>query len=184
MQGRSLRHSKGGPSTTLPDTEETLFRELLYISSMVRTNFRRILAVSLALLVFLTTTGFTLDIHYCQDQLKSISFIGEAKNCHEAQSTKRCGKQTKKCQHSEDADKSDLDNCCHNERITIDKSEIEATQPQVVSTEKISLQFIANFITVFIDENSNDFRPQSFKPDKPPPLPDRDILVLYQTFLI
>ena len=42
----------------------------------------RSLAIFMALLMFLTSAGLAIDVHYCQGELKSFSFYSKAQNCH------------------------------------------------------------------------------------------------------
>ena len=51
-------------------------------------------AIFMAMILFLSSVGVALDTHVCQDKLKSISFLGEAKNCYEL-----AGYSVKSCEH-------------------------------------------------------------------------------------
>ena len=139
----------------------------------------------MALLMLLSSTGFSMDLHYCQDQLKSISLFGKAKSCHEKQATSPCHQAKKSCRHQENdgVNKAEKDNCCHNETVVIEKSDLDATPTQLATVQDIQLDFVAAFIAVYVFNYivRADFQP--FAQYKPP-LPDRDIQVLYQTFLI
>ena len=58
----------------------------------------------MAFLMFFTSIGFSMDIHYCQGHLKSISLLGKAKNCHDIQAMKsdHCKKTKTSCNHGTD----------------------------------------------------------------------------------
>ena len=43
----------------------------------------RLIALMMAFLMFFTSAGFTMDMHYCGGELKSVSFFGKAKTCHD-----------------------------------------------------------------------------------------------------
>ncbi len=151
---------------------------------MTRSLSHRITAISMALLMMLSSTGFSMDVHYCQDQLKGISLFGKAKSCHEKQETPPCHRTKKSCHHLEDGiSKADKDNCCHNETVVIEKSDLDATPTQLATVQDIQLDFVAAFIAVYVFNYSvqADFQPYA---QYKPPLPDRDVQVLYQTFLI
>lgn len=151
---------------------------------MTRSLSHRITAISMALLMMLSSTGFSMDVHYCQGQIKSISFFGKAKSCHEKQETSPCHQTKKSCHHNEDGvSKTEKDNCCHNETVVIEKSDLDATATQIATVQDIQLDFIAAFIAVYVFNYSvqTDYRPYA---QYKPPLPDRDVQVLYQTFLI
>ena len=47
----------------------------------------RITALTMAFLMFFTSVGFSVDIHYCKGDLKSFSLIGEASACHQTKKT-------------------------------------------------------------------------------------------------
>ncbi len=138
----------------------------------------------MALLMLLSSTGFSMDVHYCQDQIKSISLFGKAKSCHEKQVTPPCHQAKKICHHKEDGlNEGDKDNCCHNEAVVIEKSDLDATTTQVATVQDLQLEFVATFIAVYVFNYSVQTDYQPYKQYKPP-LPGRDIQVLYQTFLI
>ncbi len=144
----------------------------------------RIASLTMALLLLLSSTGFSIDVHYCQDQLMGISFMGKAKSCHDHDSTSLCHHAKKTCHDKIDKeDNSEKDKCCHNESIVIKKSETDATSPLLASTEAIHLDFVTAFVAVYFFNYKLDTYFQTFEQYKPP-LPDRDFLLLYQFFLI
>ena len=151
---------------------------------MTTSLLHRITAISMAMLMLLSATGFSMDAHYCQDQLKGISFIGKATSCHDKEATPPCHKTKKSCQHKEvDLSQADKDNCCHNKNIVIEKSDVDATSPQLASIQDIQLDFVAAFVAVYVFHYNAEADFQSNHQYKPP-IPDRDTRVLYQTFLI
>ncbi len=77
----------------------------------------RILHIMLALLVWISTTGFTANFHYCKGELKSFAFVVLPENCHETDAChiekavkSCCAKSAKACEQPEGND-----NCCDNE---------------------------------------------------------------------
>ena len=46
-------------------------------------NTYQFTALMLAFLMFFTSTGFAINVHYCQGELKSFSFFGKSKTCNE-----------------------------------------------------------------------------------------------------
>ena len=87
-------------------------------------NTYRILALTMAFLMLFTSVGFSMDMHYCQGQLKSISLIGKAKNCHELQDVKsdHCKKAKKSCNHSTDnISQKEAEGCCSNITVIVDE---------------------------------------------------------------
>ena len=151
---------------------------------MVKSFSNRIAAISMALLILLSSTGFAMDAHYCQDQFKGISFFGNSESCNDQPETSPCRKTKKSCQHQEDGlSQTEKDACCQNESIVLEKSDMDATIPQLATIQDIQLNFVAAFVAVYIFNNHVDADFQPFEPYKPP-LPDRDVQVLYQSFLI
>ena len=138
----------------------------------------------MAFLLLVSTTGLSIDMHFCQDQLKSISFIGKATSCHEKQSSSTCHNTKNSCQHKSDCEnKNDGDDCCHNEDIVIEKTNFDATSQQIAVNHEIQFDFLAAYVSVFVFNYTFDRKTQPFKNYKTP-LPDRDIRILYQTFII
>ena len=84
-----------------------------------RSLLHRIVAVTMALLMFTSSTGLSFDLHYCQGQLQNVSIFGEAKSCHEkAKEVKssHCKKKQTACHKNTDTTKScEENNCCQNE---------------------------------------------------------------------
>lgn len=142
-------------------------------------------SVSMALLMILSSTGVSIDAHYCQDQLRGISLFGEVKSCHDKQEIPPCHQTKKTCHRKEDGvGKTDNDNCCHNETVIIEKSDSDASNIPIATAQDIQLEFVAAFVAVYILNYTAPTEYQNFVQYKPP-LPDRgDVQVLYQTFLI
>jgi hypothetical protein len=137
----------------------------------------------MALLMLLSSTGFSMDIHYCQNQFAGFSFIGKASCCKKAVNTKPCHSvKTKKLNGINQAEK---DNCCHNESIVIEKADLDATNVQYGTINDIQFDFVVVPVSVaeFLINYNAQLDVVPFDQYKPP-LPDRDIQVLYQTFLI
>ena len=135
-------------------------------------------------MVLLSSTGFSMDMYYCQDQLQGISFLGKAESCHSKKTTSTCYK-SKKTFHrnSSGLDNIDEDNCCHNESIVINKSDIDATSPHIATDQDIKIEFVDAFVLVYLFDNFVEFDSQMYLKYKPS-MPDRDLQVLYQAFLI
>ena len=143
----------------------------------------RISAILMAMLMLISSTGFSMDIHYCQNKLAGISFFGKADCCAKAAKTKPCHSQQTKA--TTGVCKAEKDGCCRNESIIIKKADFDATSAQYVAVHNIQFDFIA--VPVSFALNLTDYNVQldvlPFDQYKPP-LPDRDFQVLYQIFLI
>ena len=144
----------------------------------------RIIALSMAMLLLLTSTGFSMDVHYCQDQLRGVSLIGESKCCSTTQETSPCLK-AKVTTHNNPAkaEMPDKTNCCQNKTLVIDKSDVDAASPQLAITQECQLEFVAAYVAVYVLNYNQKSPVQTSVPYKPP-FPDRDVQVFYQSFLI
>ncbi len=132
----------------------------------------------MALLILISSTGFSMDVHFCQNQVAGISFFGKASCCKKEMNSKSC--------HSLQAKNQDgikKDKCCHDETLVIQKTDVDATGPQYITFNDIQLDFVAVPLGVYLNNYIEQLDVESFDQYKPP-LPDRDIQVLYQTFLI
>lgn len=52
--------------------------------------FGRVLHITLAFVLLLSSTGLVLNKHYCQDELKSVALFSKAKPCHKSSMPKSC----------------------------------------------------------------------------------------------
>ena len=146
------------------------------------------IALFMAFLIFSTSIGFSLDAHFCKNQLESISFFGNVEACEMMQEKQEVNegcsfceapkKEVKSCDNQEVAN----GNCCHNETFAVgnngdlEKSTFSFEQFQQITTAVIVLL-----------PNINLFKPLSKQPNyayyNPPPIVN-DIFVLHQVFLI
>ncbi len=147
----------------------------------------RFVALFMASLMLLTSVGFTLDMHYCQDQLRSTSLFGKADSCYEMAGinpVEKCSfNQMKEEQHEgQSINKKD---CCHNKTLHFQSDQNQEAKA-IVDFEIASQtqQFIAAYIAVFhtpsilIQSNQPSFA------DYSPPIISKDYSVLFQSFLI
>lgn len=153
-------------------------------------NFRKIAKFSSLLLAFillLSSTGLSLDLHYCQGDIKSFSLFGVAKSCCAKAEKSHCSKKKMTCHSSQPADEklSDLPGkCCSNKTIVVspDMDSQKVISKQLTETQ---IAFVSAFLAVF-------YTPQNLGLGKLiiphlnyiPPLLDQDIPVLIQSFLL
>ncbi|MCW5910830.1 MAG: hypothetical protein KIT62_07140 [Cyclobacteriaceae bacterium] len=131
---------------------------------------RKIVSVSLALLVFVASASFTVNMHLCGGQVQSVSFIEKATPCPMEVKMPPC--------HKEFAKRS---SCCNDEQLTYkgqdfkvhDTSSIQIAQSAWV----LELPLIAEIVP------SSTHAAVHYQPYKPPLL-RHDIPVLIQSFLI
>jgi len=147
----------------------------------------RLIALMMAFLMFFTSVGFTMDMHYCGGTLKSVSFFGKAKTCHDKVSESRSAMEN--CPHhkkmmAEKEDCSEDKNCCSNKTLHFQSNQDQTIQTHDFVVSKQLKQFVVAYVAIFIirdfglERESNDFAYYS------PPLIPRDIPVLNQTFLL
>lgn len=158
------------------------------------TKTYRYIAINLAFLMFCTSIGFAVDMHFCKGDFKSFSFLEKAPSCHEVATTVTCPHHQKMmkeafrvklgtgCLDARLGGKEDNRNCCKNKTV-----HIEANQDlQIQFLDLLSLHYQATLAFVqnkvlyqnlYITQTSLPF--QHYKP----PLLFRDVPVLIQSFL-
>ena len=144
----------------------------------------RVTAATMAMLISLSSTGFSMDVHYCQEEIQGVSLFGKAKSCHDQQDTPPCHQTKKSCHHSQDGNpKVAKKSCCHNETIVVEHNDLDVTPTPLTNNPNLQLEFLAAYVVAFV---LNYRAPADHKPYKHyiPPIPDKDVQVLYQTFLI
>jgi len=151
----------------------------------------RITALLLALLMFTTSIGYSMDVHYCGNEIKSIGLFGNAVACemesvekqeedlHACCKAPELNKESETC-HSQKIEEED---CCHNETIVLetdsdfnhDKTiDFDFQQDFVFTT-----LFIYNVFAFRVEENTvNDNFYYS------PPKLTKDVMTLHQVFII
>lgn len=146
------------------------------------------LALFMAFLMFSSSIGFSMDMHYCGDELKSFSFFGEAEACEMMHP-----KQEKKCNHSccksskkeiKSCHNSGITkgNCCHNERFVIDNGgELEIAHFSLEQFQQVLVAVIVFFPNVKLFKTTS--KQVNYTCYNPPPLL-KDIPILHQVFRI
>ncbi len=147
-----------------------------------KSNTYRILALSLAFLMFFTSAGLSIDMHFCQDSFKSFSLIGKAKNCHELAQTSTC-KHHKVPAQEETGEKTDKKDCCENRTVTLDSDQDQQIQTIDFTLTKEIKQFVTAYIYAFHQDKITEEESISFALYRPP-LIQRDIPILIQSFLL
>ena len=145
----------------------------------------RITALFMAALMFLTSVGFTVDMHYCQGNIKSFSFFGKAKNCYELANLPTPCQAHKKTKPppTNGGIYIDKKECCHNKSVYFHADLNQRTQSADFVLSQSFQPFFAAFVYVFLPNKFVETNMTSFAFYTPPPIP-RDISVLLQTFLL
>lgn len=146
----------------------------------------RIISLLMAMLVLVSSTGFSVDLHFCQGEVKSFSLLGKAPSCHEKLDKKHCNKQQKSC-HTAPANQDDLKHCkkdcCSNQTIKVEHND-EAKKLQTIELSQKQIKFISAFIQGFLLEKTDLSKAIVPHLNYVPPLLSKDIPVLVQSFLL
>ena len=145
----------------------------------------RLIALTMAFLMLFSSVGFSIDMHYCQGKLKSFSFFGEAKNCHEMAKEKACPHHQKKIE--QEATKTcsiDKKDCCQNKTLHFQCHQDQQIQASDLVLSQLSQQFVVAFVAVFFKNNFTETTAKSSYTHYKPPIIPRDISVLFESFLL
>jgi hypothetical protein len=132
-----------------------------------------ILAGLLALFVLTTSISHSLSFHICGGEIQSLAVFGRAQSCQD---------QDNACERTEKPNHTSFNHkgCCEDTTVLIDSDKYKAT-------EKITLQssqFIClPEVSLVVEVGSSESQLSDFSLYKPP-LIERDITILVQTFLI
>ncbi|XCF07440.1 hypothetical protein ABI125_06175 [Tamlana crocina] len=132
----------------------------------------KIMALLMAVLVLITTTSFTIDMHYCGDTLVKMALFKKAKDC---------GMEMEKPSADEGCSITKK-NCCDDKQLSIEgQDELQLTVDKISFKQQV---FIATFVYTYINlfEKYN-LDINSFIEYKPP-LVVRHLYKLDETYLI
>lgn len=169
-----------------PSPESLSLRKILHLVA-------RILNIILAFLVFFSTTGFVVNKHFCQNELRQVSLFVKGESCHHKMekmaSMEACPMKGMKKSCSKDGSCSNQQsskkkkNCCHDESRYVKSEQTQEKQsvefPQLNNPVLVGVLFIA----LKIELPSIDAHTLPFLTYKPP-IVGNDIQVLLQTFLL
>lgn len=133
---------------------------------------RKVVAVLLAFVVVIMTSGFTLSTHFCGGKkVKTVFNITNSDvSCGMEKNTNNCA--SKKQMKS---------NCCQNE---IQLIQLDEDYTQQITDFDFSPDFLIAFITSYVELFENETTEVDFFSDHSPPPLIKDIHVLIQSFLI
>lgn len=145
----------------------------------------RFLAVTLAGLLLVTSTGVAADLHFCGGELKGFSLLGEAKSCHEQEAV-AARPACHQAAHNESlpaaADACQQD-CCHNELVFAQLDGDFTPPAKAVSGDLMPLQPVL-VSAVRISGAQGVPAPQRYYLSYKPPRLFSDIPVITGSFLI
>lgn len=144
----------------------------------------RLIALMMAFLMFFTSAGFAMDMHFCQGKLKSVSFFGKAKNCHEMTDSPMMNCPYHKKMMAEKKGCSEDKNCCSNKTVHFQSDQDQQVQNFDFVVCKQLQQFVIAYIAVCIANDFNIGHEAIPFVHYKPPLIQRDIPTLNQSFLL
>lgn len=133
----------------------------------------------MALLIFFSSSGLSIDIHYCKGKVKRLNLLGKAKSCSEVD------QELSHCYNSENENSScsvngTHDGCCNNQSFKLDldfdSGEILATNFTDIQ-DKLVIAYVLSYLKYSVPSTTLD----NYRDYHPPPL-ERDIAVLFQVF--
>ena len=137
--------------------------------------FRKIAHIIVAALILVSTTGFTINMHYCHNQLIDLALFAPAKSCCDTSSGKPCdtGNEIKKMSH------------CEDESIQVETTDdFVGSSPafNLENTPTIELLFTA-YILTGIQGSDQEIKLETPWHKEPPPY--REVVLSHiQTYLI
>lgn len=133
----------------------------------------KIIALILAFTVLFSSFSFTVEKHICMGEITDVSYFTAADSC---------GMTDEDCDINDSLEtKIQKEKCCNDVHELIPGNQNEQQALQSFEIEQV--QFIIAYTNIYINlfEDKKDIIPYK---DYKPPLVDKDINVLYQTFLI
>ncbi|HAT66566.1 MAG TPA: hypothetical protein DCS66_18560 [Flavobacteriaceae bacterium] len=140
----------------------------------MKSFFSKIISFFLAALILLSTSSFTVDMHFCCNKLVDMSLIGKAKVCAEKVQKKK--EPTKQCTTLQEKD------CCSNQSFV--KTGDDTIKKANTKLEAETIIFLNTFFYVYV--NLFEGLEKNIVPFKQyrPPLLSKDIQILHETYLI
>lgn len=141
-------------------------------------SVRKVSALILSMLVMLSSMSFTLNVHLCMGQIDNIALFKEAKACEMATQVTPCAKEQHKEGHNHQISKK---GCCEDHSIFIERQD-EITKTASVAMPDVAFVAVLYVVVAYLSAQSS-VDTDSYKAYSPP-LIERDIPVLIQSFLI
>ena len=140
----------------------------------MRDILHKILSVFLAFTVLFSTLSFSVDKHICMGEVMDSSYFSDADSCGMIM-------EVEDCNIDGFTDEVQKEKCCNDIHELIPGNQTEQQALQSFDIEKV--QFLIAFSYTYINLHEDDTDKVPFRDHSPPPV-DKDINVLYQTFLI
>lgn len=139
----------------------------------------RITSLTMAFLLLVSSSGISMDVHFCQGKFKRANIFGKAKTCEQVNDClRKCGKEIKSC-HSDGQD-GDHKGCCENQSFELD-FDFDAFDNTAADISTIQKQFLTAFTYTYVLNLVPKKDNPKFTTYIPPPL-EKDITILFQVF--
>lgn len=135
--------------------------------------------LSLALLVLVSSTGFSVGMHFCAGEIRDLSFYGEASECLMEQKREALPP----C-HASVKETAPQGSCCEDHQLVVERLDIATNTKALALSKTLDLKFIAAVKVVILRlfAAQEGVKPAYALYTSPPIA--RDIPVLVQSFLI
>ncbi|MFA7273777.1 MAG: hypothetical protein WC044_07900 [Crocinitomicaceae bacterium] len=144
------------------------------------------MAAFMALLMFSSSIAFSMDVHFCGNELQSLNFFGTTKSCEMTKVDKvvnhSCCKESQNDVEKCDNPIMEQGSCCHNETIVLesngDSKTFDFSFDQIQQVIVLAVILLPNFdlFELFTE------KPNFVQYD--PPIILKDISILHQVFRI
>lgn len=140
----------------------------------MKSFFTKILAFFLAASILLTTTSFTVNMHFCCNELVDVAVLGKAKVCKDKVQKK--DSDTKQCTSLQEKD------CCSNQSIVKTGDDVFTKAKTELKVETIVFlnTFFYAYVNLFEGLEKNIVPFKQYRS----PLISKDIQILKETYLI
>ena len=129
--------------------------------------------IILALLLFISSTGFVVNKHYCQGELKNMALFRKAESCHQDKAMKSCP------MHS--SGEKEKKGCCDDESEYVKANDEQLAPSFEINLPNIPVLWAAIFVAFHIGLPALDSNTLHYLTYKPP-IVLNDISVLLQVF--
>ena len=143
---------------------------------------QRALSLSLAALMLTSSVSFSMDIHLCQGHIKSVSFFGKAKACYPNEQLEQCKQQTCNQDFGKHTSLSKKP-CCINNCVIFESLKYQARLDLTNEDKPIMANLLGTEASrSLLWHKLSPFHFHAFHPPQPP-LPEGNIIILFQVFL-
>ena len=141
--------------------------------------YRRIILLALSLLVLVSSTGFSVGMHFCAGKISDLSFYGKASECFMEQK-----RETPPPCNTHVNEKSPQGSCCEDHQLVVDQLESATETNGLVFSKALHLKVIAAIKVVILQlfAPQEELRPAYALYISPSIV--QDIPVLLRSFLI